>query len=201
MFFLEEAQQEVILKYRNFIDDFYNESLELDEKLNIKLNSFSWFQDIHFLRDTFKKDNFLTDSSVPEHTDCFELLQTCGNSHLNKLILVFASLTNEMNELAMIGRKFINPLLMVHEHFCLSSETVEDLECIPETPNQYNATAVYLSFLFDLICYLKRCYEVVTYALKQKNAMLKYASVKVERNSNLQATLRHILADLNPQLR
>jgi len=97
------------------------------------------------------------DESFGERTEFVNILQTCGNMELNKVFLILASLCQEMNHLSLTGlEKFVNPIVLYREgcdsSFIKSSEKEgEDLHSMSK----------FLPLLFDLICYLKRCCDVV----------------------------------------
>lgn len=148
---------------------------------------------------------------VEEHTNYFELLQTCGNTHLNKMMLTFATLTDEMNELSRIGaNKFINPLLLYREEAVIgqtvgSEQQQSKDETKPPTSeasefNEYRTTAQILPFLMELICFLRRCYEVISNVFLQKHSLLSYANVR-SSDKSLQSSIREVLPDLNTNVR
>lgn len=123
-------------------------------------------------------------------------------------MLVFATLTEELNELAGSASKFINSLLLYREECIVSANepatassevqvngTTSDYE-----EDEYSATATILPVLFDMICYLRRCYEVGTNLMLQKHSMLAYASTRTN-DKNFQSSLREILPDLNSNIR
>ncbi|OTF78303.1 hypothetical protein BLA29_010430, partial [Euroglyphus maynei] len=129
-------------------------------------------------------------------------------------MLVFSSLIEEMNKLSIIGiQKFIGPILLYREDNVINSAAKEAIVLDVKTENgkitdnkmideddEFSAVAAILPILFNLICYVKRCYEVVTNLVMQQHTFLLYANVKT-KDKQLQSSLREILPDLNENIR
>ena len=206
LFFSDHARQDMIEKFRTFVDDLYKEIDNQNEILNINecFNSLEEFR--------FSKQNTVVSQQenliVKEHTNFIELTQTCGNSHLNKLMLVLSTLTEELNDLSKIGiEKFVNKILLYREDYVVESTQQENLVAFDATKmdsndnveDEYSAAASIITVLFDLICYLKRCYDVCTNLLLQKHMILLY-SAKC-KDKNLKQEFREVLPDLSFTLR
>ena len=97
-------------------------------------------------------------NGVKERTDLIELSQTCGNMQLNKVVLVFAQLTQEMQYLAQTGlNRFCDSLVLYGELV-----TDEDMSSI----------AKLLPLLHDLSSYISHCLRVVSNVVQQINAFI-----------------------------
>lgn len=219
----DQARQEAIGKYRAFIDDVYQDIANTNERLNLNGTVFSGLEPFRHLSEppitsTITENEASTstlldspdDSSlVVEHTNYFQLLQTCGNTQLNKLMLVFATLTEELETLTRSASAFINPIVLYREDLvavpAVSSSKQDEgaLSSSEESwdeDDEYTATATILPVLFDLVLYLRRCYEVATSLLLQKHSMLAYATVR-RTDQDFQSSLREVLPDLNSAIR
>lgn len=223
----EQARQEAVGKYRAFIDEVYQDIASESERLklpNTVFNSLEPFRHLSEPTPTTRpaQNNSESPSTewshstlasaepslVVEHTNYFQLLQTCGNSQLNKMMLVFATLTEELETLTQAASSFITPLLLYREDLAAAKAAEEDSGAATsaedsgeeEEEDEYTATATILPILFDLVCYLRRCYEVATSLLLQKHSMLVYATLKTT-DRNFQSNLRQVLPDLNSGIR
>lgn len=205
--FIEQTRQETILKYRTFVDELYKKIASQNESLSLE-ESFSCLSDWKLTKASpvvCENENQI----MQEHTNLIELSQTCGNSHLNKFMLVLASLTEELNELAKIGiQNFVAPILLYREDSVISStketaaldaKTFESSEQLVE--DEFSAAASIVLILFDLICYLKRCYDVSTNLLLQKHKILFFSNIHKTKDKNLKSNLREVLPDLSSNLR
>ena len=97
------------------------------------------------------------DESYSEKTEFVNILQTCGNMELNKVFLVLASLCQEMNNLSLVGiEKFVNPIVFYGEGYVDNNIKSND-----KKGDDLSSMAKFLPILFDLMCYLKRCCDVV----------------------------------------
>ena len=121
----------------------------------------------------------LDNNIANESTDLFGLLQTCGNMQLNKMLLVLGSLTQEMDYLSKIGiEKFCDPLVLYGE-------------CQPEDQNdELISVAQMLPLLHDLLCFVNRCYTVVSNLIEQLNALINLSVTKGNVNNE-------VIPDLN----
>ncbi len=125
---------------------------------------------------------------VKERTDLISLSQTCGNMHLNKLMLVFASLTQEMNHLSLMAdKRFCDPLVLYGEG-------------ITEGQNEeLSAIAKILPLLHDLSSFVSHSYKVVVNAIEQINALIYISNIPVKKG--LTNTHKELIPDLNPNVR
>ena len=116
---------------------------------------------------------FLWKQTLPyEQASLLQLIKT-DNKVLNKIVTVFAALVCEIDFLVNEGeRKYFPGLLLYGEGPEASKETGENLTQMGH----------YISFLQEMSCYTKRCYEVVRSSLLQLNALysLQKASFKIE---------------------
>ncbi|XP_027195780.2 strumpellin and WASH-interacting protein [Dermatophagoides pteronyssinus] len=209
---IDKLRHDTAKKYRNYIDELYSDIENLLDKFNFS-ESNSCFSSFNFFDEhrSFyaRNENILID----EHTNFLELLQTCGNTQLNKLMLVFASLVEEMNKLSIIGiQKFIGPILLYREDNVINSAAKEAIVLDVKTDNgkinnkmideddEFSAVAAILPILFNLICYVKRCYEVASNLFMQQHTFLLYANVKT-KDKQFQISIREILPDLNENIR
>ena len=108
-------------------------------------------------------------NGVKERTDLIELLQTCGNMQLNKVVLVFAQLTQEMQYLTKIGvNRFCDPLLLYGESV---GDEVEDMASI----------AKLLPLLHELSSYVSHCLKVVTNVIHQMHALILLSNLTAKK--------------------
>ncbi|KAI2795690.1 hypothetical protein BLOT_016329 [Blomia tropicalis] len=201
---INQARNETVGKYRLFIDEIYQDIANQNDRLKTIETCFGNLEPFKFLEQNaraLENENTL----IIEHTNYFELLQTCGNTQLNKLMLVFVTLTEELNQLSRSVSQFINPLILYREE-CLitahepNAETINGTCKDEEQEDEYTATATILPLLFEIICYLRRCYEVASNLVTQKHLMLSYASFK-SNDRSFQSSIREVLPDLNSAMR
>lgn len=209
---INKLRHDTVKKYRTFIDELYSDIENVNDKFDFN-DSYSVFSSFTFFDEHrqfyARNENILFE----EHTNFMELLQTCGNTQLNKLMLVFASLVDEMNELSIMGiKKFIGPILLYREDNVINLAAKEAIVLDVKTDNdkytnkmideddEFSAVASILPILFNLICYVKRCYEVATNLIMQQHTFLLYANVKT-KDKQFQTSLREILPDLNENIR
>lgn len=209
----DKLRLETVTKYKTFIDNINADIEIISDKFNFD-DSFSCFNSFKFFDDDkeffcARNENLL----INEHTNFFELLQTCGNTQLNKFMLVFANLIEELNELSVKGIKnFIGPILLYREDnvinlaakeaVVLDVKSLDDKVAIKmiEEDDEFSAVALILPTLFDLICFVKRCYEVATNLITQQHTLLLYANVST-KDKELQSKLKAILPHLNENIR
>jgi len=97
-----------------------------------------------------------------EQGSLFELIKT-DNKVLNKIVTVFAALSTEIDFLVKEGEhKYIWGLL-------LYGEKAGDIK--QENGDNLILMGKFVSFLQELSCFVKRCYEVVRNTLHQLNAL------------------------------
>lgn len=110
-------------------------------------------------------------SNVVERTEFMELLQTCGNTELNKVLMVFSTLCAEMNHLSRLGlQEFVDSLALYGEG--RHEDTNSGVE--------YKEMAKLVPVLYDLLCYVNRCFEVAQNLTRQLEAL--FSTWKNQKN-------------------
>ncbi|RWS17994.1 WASH complex subunit 7-like protein [Dinothrombium tinctorium] len=164
---LRDVKEDVLQKYGRFVTQFDVFTNEFHEK------------NVAFINNSVILGNyncpFLSEETV-ERTEIIELLQTCGNTQLNKVLLVFATLALEINHLASIAKHtFIDPL-------ALYGEKTTDFDS-NDTSEELNEMSKMLPILYDLLCYINRCFLVVGNLSRQMHALFDVSS-KVKGSPN-----------------
>lgn len=212
------------MAFQNLVED-----LNIDAEIIAKKHCFEYSFTCATNDARFFDNEHREDRPPPENTDLFQLLQTCGNQHLNKMILVFSSLIDELNELSgQTKKKFIGPLQLYREDYILATTIERDPDqrklfifddddeddhfddhrfdnrsaLFGETDgeNYFSAIAFLLANLFDLICFIKRCYEVATNLILQLHTFLLLSNIKTNDKS-FRTSLKEVLPDLNEKIR
>lgn len=98
-----------------------------------------------------------------EWTEFTNLLRTCGNMELNRVLMVLANLCQEMYSLSRIGLdQYIYPLAFYGEERKVSCDNQEINENGLDGPGlEFLLMSKLFPILFDLLCYLRRCNDVI----------------------------------------
>ncbi|XP_053205801.1 WASH complex subunit 4-like [Panonychus citri] len=154
---INELTDSVLHKYGSFLNDFDCKLEEL-HKVNLQYTYSSI--------DYGPYNNPGLEESVHERTEFIELLRTCGNMELNRVLLVLSSLCREMSDLSHIGLKeFIQIIALYGEDKKKQSWKEEDSNLTKDSKDEAGEELFSMSrllpILFKLLCYIKRCCEVV----------------------------------------
>lgn len=152
LLFADEATDAVLQKYSSFLSSF---DFKLDEIHQKNLNLISNLVDYGpYFKPRLR-------CQFTERTEIACLLRTCGNMELNRILMVLAGLCQEMNDLAIIGLdKFIYPLVLYGEESRLKAAPKPSLSN-ESSGSELVMVSKLLPVLFDLLCFLRRCHEVV----------------------------------------
>ncbi|CAG2103931.1 unnamed protein product [Medioppia subpectinata] len=177
---LREVNENVLKRFGRFVDHF-NRELSSIHNLNVK-------QILSSIEVPFDCPAIDCDD-VKERTDLIELLSTCGNMQLNKVVLVFGRLAQEMHYLTHTGaQRFCDPLVLYGEPVS-DDPNAEDLSSI----------AKFLPLLHDLSSYVTHCLNVVSNVVQQINALIHLSNIPVKKGS--QNNYKELIPDLSSNIR
>ncbi|KAI1286751.1 hypothetical protein HDE_10419 [Halotydeus destructor] len=117
---------------------------------------------------------------VIEYTNYVELLQTCGNMELNKVIMVFADLCSQLTDLSEIAyRDFVGPLSLYAENRSDSSNGSEG----KKSNEDLTEMSKFIGVLYDMLCFTNRCMTVSQSFVQQIEALFTvYKKTKSNEN-------------------
>ena len=174
--FSGEVNENLLRRFGRFVDHF-NRELSSIHNLNVKQIKTS-------IEIPFNCPP-IDCNGIKERTDLIELLQTCGNMQLNKVVLVFAQLTQEMQYLAQMGaQRFCDPLVLYGEMV-----TDEDMSSI----------AKLLPLLHDLSSYVSHCLRVVSNVVQQINAFMQLSNLVPKKGSTNNS--KEVIPDVSSTVR
>ncbi|XP_054164766.1 WASH complex subunit 4-like [Oppia nitens] len=177
---IREVNENVLKRFGRFVDHF-NHELATIHNLNVKQIKSS----IEVPFDCPSIDC----NDVKERTDLIELLQTCGNMQLNKVVLVFGRLTQEMQYLAQTGSQRFCDQLVLYGEPITSDINNEDMSSI----------AKLLPLLHDLSSFVNHCLNVVSNVVQQINGLINISNIPTKKG--LSNNYKELIPDLSSNLR
>ncbi|XP_015795193.1 WASH complex subunit 4 [Tetranychus urticae] len=179
---INELTDSVLLKYGSFLNEFDSKLEEL-HKVNLQYTYSSIVYGSYF--------NPGLDETVHERTEFVDILRTCGNMELNRVLLVLSSLCHEMNNLSQIGLKdFIHIIALYGEDKKKAdwkNDTTKAKESNDEAGDELFSMSKLLPTLFKLLCFIKRCREVVhNLAIQMQELFTRNNGKKVNSRSGIE---------------
>ena len=155
-----QATENAWKSFGSFYDNFTDNCQLLNDKNMHFVNSFS----------NSVSNSPELEGICQEETSLTELLQTCGNMQLNKIMMLFASLVIEVKRLEVEGYNFI-PSLVLYGHQYKKSGHQMSSSGEQNDGEDLLRISKFLPVLLDLYSFLNRVYEVVGHVILQLEAL------------------------------
>lgn len=164
--YVADSDKDVALEYRDLIN-----MLNVGKRLINAKNS-NFFN--NFTSESTSLFSYI-DDDVTERTDLQELLATCGNSQLSKMILVFASYINEMNFLSTEAIEYYMKAIMTYAY----GTKTANKQYTPTQPSsrlsvtssqlisELNLVSNILPLMHDLYNFVDHCFTVIKSTISQ----------------------------------